>query len=64
MMSPFSGNFGVGCKQIWSEKEENFMFVFYPTDRKGYDVAMTNDTNKMPWNHFGENGKQGFGRAM
>lgn len=63
-MAPFSGDYGVGCKKIWSNQEENFIFVFYPTDRKGYDVAMKNESEKMPWNHFDERGKEGFGRAM
>lgn len=33
MMAPYSGKFGVGCKQIWSDKRSNFIYVFYPVER-------------------------------
>lgn len=63
MMAPYSGKFGVGCKHIWSQKRQNFMFVFYPVERQAFDNAMKSDINKMPFDQYGERGRLGFGEA-
>jgi hypothetical protein len=63
MMKSYSGKFGVGCKHIWSEKRGNFILAFYPVERQAFNRAMESDSNKMPFNYFGERGVQGVGRA-
>ena len=53
-----TGPHGVGCKRIWTKKNDNHVLVFYPISQKQYAKGLQNVNNLYPFTIFGE--KQAF----